>query len=47
MHMPGCNGMELAGAIRQISFFFSIPIIFLSSETDADMQFDAKRMGGG
>lgn len=46
MHMPGCNGMELAGAIRQISFFFSIPILFLSSETDADMQFDAKRMGG-
>ena len=46
MHMPGCNGMELAGAIRQINFFLSIPIIFLSSETDADMQFDAKRMGG-
>ncbi len=46
MHMPGCNGMELARAIRQIDAYFSIPIIFLSSETDTDVQFDARRMGG-
>jgi diguanylate cyclase (GGDEF)-like protein len=46
MHMPGCNGMELAKAIRQIDAYFSIPIIFLSSETDTDVQFDARRIGG-
>lgn len=46
MHMPGCNGMELAKTIRQIDTTFSIPIIFLSSETDIDKQFNAMRMGG-
>lgn len=46
MYMPGCNGMELAKAIRQINAYFSIPIVFLSSETDTDKQFDAMRMGG-
>ena len=46
MHMPGCNGMELARAIRQIDSYLSIPIVFLSSETDLDLQFEARRMGG-
>lgn len=46
MHMPGCNGMELASAIRQYDNYFSIPIVFLSSETDTDIQFHAMRMGG-
>ncbi|NVN92859.1 MAG: diguanylate cyclase [Desulfuromonadales bacterium] len=46
MYMPGCNGMELAKAIRQIGAYFSIPIVFLSSETDIDKQFHAMRMGG-
>ncbi|MBJ6727142.1 GGDEF domain-containing response regulator [Geomesophilobacter sediminis] len=46
MYMPGFNGMELAKAIRQIDAYFSIPIVFLSSETNADKQFDAMRMGG-
>jgi len=46
MYMPGCNGMELAKAIRHIDAYFSIPIIFLSCETDQDMQFEARRMGG-
>jgi diguanylate cyclase (GGDEF)-like protein len=46
MYMPGCNGMELAKAIRQIDTYFSIPIIFLSGETDTDAQFEARRMGG-
>ena len=46
MHMPGCNGTELAGVIRQIEEYISIPIIFLSSETDQNLQMDAKRMGG-
>lgn len=46
MYMPGCNGMELAKAIRQIWASFSIPIVYLSSETDTDKQFHAMRMGG-
>ncbi len=46
MYMPGCNGMELATAIRQIGTCYSIPIVFLSSETDEDKQFHAMRMGG-
>ena len=46
MHMPGCNGMDLAKAIRQIDSYLSIPIVFLSSETDLDLQFEARRMGG-
>jgi diguanylate cyclase (GGDEF)-like protein len=36
----------LAKAIRQIDAYFSIPIIFLSSETDTDIQFEARMMGG-
>jgi diguanylate cyclase (GGDEF)-like protein len=38
--------MELAKAIRQIDAYFSIPIVFLSSETNADKQFHAMCMGG-
>lgn len=46
MYMPGCNGMELAKIIRQIGSSFSIPIIYLSSETDLGKQFQAMRTGG-
>lgn len=46
MYMPGCNGMELAKTIRQIGSSFSIPIIYLSSETDMGKQFQAMRTGG-
>ena len=46
MYMPGCNGMELAKAIRQIGTYFSIPIVYLSSETDIDKQFQAMQTGG-
>jgi len=46
MYMPGCNGVELATAIRQINTHFSIPIVFLSGETDIDKQFHAMLTGG-
>ena len=46
MYMPGCNGMELAKAIRQIGAYFSIPIVYLSGETDTDKQFEAMQIGG-
>ncbi|HXE95723.1 MAG TPA: diguanylate cyclase [Dongiaceae bacterium] len=46
MYMPGCNGMELAKAIRQIGSYYSVPIVFLSAETDIDKQFQAMQTGG-
>lgn len=46
MNMPGCNGMELAKAIRQSGDCLSIPIVFLSTETDTDLHRNAMRMGG-
>jgi diguanylate cyclase (GGDEF)-like protein len=46
MYMPGCNGHELARAIRQIEDYDGIPIVFLSAETSEDKQLEAIRMGG-
>jgi diguanylate cyclase (GGDEF)-like protein len=46
MYMPGCDGMELSKTIRQMPAFFSIPIVFLSAETNTDKQFKAMSMGG-
>ena len=46
MYMPGCNGMELSSIIRQHEAFVSIPIVFLSVETDMDRQLAAIRLGG-
>ncbi|MDD5285412.1 MAG: response regulator [Desulfuromonadaceae bacterium] len=46
MYMPGCNGHELARAIRQIEDYDGIPIVFLSAETSVDIQLEAIRMGG-
>lgn len=46
MNMPGCNGMELARTIRQSGDCLSIPIVFLSTETDADLHRAAMTMGG-
>lgn len=46
MHMPQCNGVETARVIRQQNRFFSIPIVYLSSETDVGMQIEALRIGG-
>lgn len=46
MYMPDVTGMELAKMIRQIEKFVSIPIVFLSSETDRDIQLEAMSMGG-
>lgn len=46
MYMPGCNGVELAKVIRQVGAHFSIPIVYLSSETDSDKQFQAMQTGG-
>jgi diguanylate cyclase (GGDEF)-like protein len=46
MYMPGCDGLDLAAVIRQQEDYVSIPIVFLSGETNRDMQLEAMRMGG-
>lgn len=46
LHMPGCTGLELGRVIRQQETFVSIPIVYLSSETDADLQLEAISLGG-
>lgn len=46
MYMPECNGLELAKVIRQIDAYLSIPIVFLSAETNIDKQMTAMSMGG-
>ena len=46
MYMPVATGMELAKVIRQIETYISIPIVFLSAETDKDKQLEAMKFGG-
>lgn len=46
MYMPECSGNELAKVIRQVPRYASIPIVFLSSETQVDRQLDAMSRGG-
>jgi diguanylate cyclase (GGDEF)-like protein len=46
IYMPECNGMELAKVIRQLDTFVSIPVVFLSAESDIDKQMLAMELGG-
>ncbi len=46
LYMPDCNGLELAAIIRQEEAFVSIPIVFLSVETDLTKQLAALGLGG-
>ncbi len=46
MYMPDCTGVEAARVIRQHGQFLSIPIVYLSGETDVALQIDALRLGG-
>ena len=46
MFMPGCTGVEAARVIRQHPEFLSIPIVYLSGDTDIPMQVEALRLGG-
>jgi len=45
MYMPQCSGQELAKVIRQVPDYVSLPIVFLSSETDRKKQFTAMCVG--
>jgi EAL domain-containing protein (putative c-di-GMP-specific phosphodiesterase class I)/DNA-binding response OmpR family regulator len=46
LHMPGVNGIELTGVIREQARFADLPIVFLSAELDPGRQLDALRIGG-
>ncbi len=46
MYMPDCTGMELATVLRQMDAFVSIPIVYLSAETDREKQLEAVGLGG-
>ncbi|MEW6365954.1 MAG: response regulator [Acidobacteriota bacterium] len=46
LYMPGCTGMELAGVLRQQAANISLPIVFLSTETNLDKQVAALGLGG-
>ena len=46
IYMPGCTGVEAAGVIRQHSAYTSIPIIYLSTESELLNQLEALRVGG-
>jgi diguanylate cyclase (GGDEF)-like protein len=46
MHLPDCNGIELAQMIRQMENYVSVPIVFMSSETDRQRQLAALMIGG-
>jgi len=45
MYMPACDGTELAAIIRQQESFVSIPIVFLSFESNKEIQLEAIRIG--
>lgn len=45
MYMPVCNGAELAAIVRQIPEYVGLPIVFLSTETNAQKQFSAMEAG--
>ena len=44
--MPGCSGLELAQMIRQQESYVSMPIVYLSAESDRERQLKAMSAGG-
>ena len=46
VYMPSCSGLELAAVVRQQSVYVSIPIVFLSTETNLTKQLAAMSLGG-
>lgn len=45
LNMPNMNGMEMIEALRQSPAHTGVPIIFLTTESDADMKARAKAAG--
>lgn len=46
VYMPGCTGPELAQVIRQDDDWALMPIMFLSTESDLNVQLAAMNLGG-
>ena len=46
MYMPRFNGVEATRVLRQMSLYASLPIVYLSGESDVGMQVEALRLGG-
>jgi diguanylate cyclase (GGDEF)-like protein len=46
MHMPRFNGVEATRVLRQMGAYNSLPIVYLSGESDVAMQVEALRLGG-
>jgi diguanylate cyclase (GGDEF)-like protein len=46
LYMPRCSGIELTKILRQHEAFITVPIIFLSFESDKDRQMKALGEGG-
>ncbi len=46
LNMPGCSGQEVLNVLKQHADFFTIPVVFLSSETDEKVQLEALKLGG-
>lgn len=46
MNMPGASGQEIAKVIRQQDAYLSIPLVFLSAESDVGRQREAMSLGG-
>ncbi len=46
MYLSDCRGDELASVIRQMTQYASLPIVFLSAETELDRQLDAMQLAG-
>lgn len=46
LNMPDCNGLELGQIIRQHQHFASTPILFMSTETNSDVQMACARLAG-
>ena len=46
MYMPHCTGVEATRVLRQLPAYQSLPVVYLSSETDMGMQVEALRLGG-
>ena len=46
LYMPQCDGLELAAVIRQQPAYVSIPLVFLSTETNLQHHLTALRLGG-
>lgn len=46
IHMPQFNGIEATRVLRQMPAYASLPIVYLSGESDVGMQVEALRLGG-